>query len=537
MTFLLRPFYVFLKLLPYAISFLRDWQRYILFGSPRVLEEEEHRRRAGRITHTLAALGPAFIKGAQVLSTREDLIPKTYTDELKKLQDRVPPFPVKEALRLIEEETGRPASQVFEHFEHEPLAAASLGQVHRATYKGQQVAVKILRPGVRDLVEMDLQVVSMLIRFVHFFVDHHLVRSFWAIHLEYTRMIRQEMDFFNEEANADRLRRMFAGDDRVLIPQCHSELTTSRLVVFDFIEGGRIDDPRALASSRITPQELVARLIEIYVRMAVIHGFIHADPHPGNLLVDPEGRIVILDYGMALDFPEEVRLQMLRGCMAVVRQDLDTLVDAFYSLKMVEPDINRALVRDAAATLLKIQLRKDFHPRLVQEIADDILDTFHKFPLRMPQQLVYLFRASALVEGIGFRYDPHFSGVREATPIIKRLMREVPLEKKLDPRVLVEDFGRQIVRTTRHLVWIVERLEREELHVRLHQGDMRNLETMLTGLLRRWLLGAGAVGWAVIGFILFHMTNSWILLLSLLVPSFVIFLLCLAPPLRRRPRL
>ncbi|MBI5154824.1 AarF/ABC1/UbiB kinase family protein [Candidatus Poribacteria bacterium] len=537
MRVLLRPIRVFLTLLPFIVSFLRDWQGWILFGAPRTLCAEEHRSRARRLTRTLADLGPAFIKGAQVLGMREDLLPRAYTEELKTLQDRVPPFPVEAALRTIHASLGRPASEIFDSFDETPLAAASLGQVHRAVHKGRPVAVKILRPGIEEIVEIDLRVVSFIIKLFHFFIESHFIRSFWAIHNEYTRMIRQEMDFRNEERYAARFRRNFKDDPRVLVPECHSELTSRRTVAFEYVDGARVDQRDEIIRRGVPPVQLVDKLIEIYVRMAIVHGFIHADPHPGNLLVDGQGRLVLLDYGMALDFPDEIRKELLRGCLAVVRNRTDDIVDCFYRLKMVDKDINRSLVRDAAETLLNIQLRRDFTPRMVQEIADDILQTFHKFPLRMPQQLVYLFRASALVEGLGMMYDPHFSGVREATPIIKRLIREIALDERPKPLKAVRDVVRDATETVKYLHRVIVRFEREEQRIRIHQVDLNEIEGYMASMLRRLLLGISSSCAALFAVVLFVATKSFWLLAFFCIPSTIVFLLCLVVPLRRRDRL
>ena len=203
----LRIFIVWFKLSPFVLGFLRDRRRWILAGPPRILSDDDHRERARKLTGTIASLGPSFIKLAQVFAIRADIVPRIYLEELSKLHDRVPPFPTTQLRRRIQDELKRPLELVFERFDAEPLAAASLGQVHRARYRGEEVIVKVLRPGVEELVATDIQIVRSVLFTLEQMADHHMIRAARTIIEEFSRVIAEEMDFEHEAENIERFRR------------------------------------------------------------------------------------------------------------------------------------------------------------------------------------------------------------------------------------------------------------------------------------------------------------------------------------------
>src|SRR5207302_2683959 len=215
---ILRIFIVWYRLAPFLIAFLRDRRRWIVAGPPRFLTEQVHRERARRITARIASLGPSFIKLAQVFAIRADIIPQIYVEELSRLHDQVPPFPTAEVRKRIQSELKQPLEGVFDSFNPQPLAAASLGQVHRAKYHGEEVIVKVLRPGVEELVATDVRVVQNVVFVLEQFIDHHIVRSTRTIIDEFSRVIAEEMDFLHEADNVERFGELFRDSDFVIIP-------------------------------------------------------------------------------------------------------------------------------------------------------------------------------------------------------------------------------------------------------------------------------------------------------------------------------
>lgn len=528
-----RSVHVFLALFPFVISFIRDWRGWIIGGPPRLLTRAGHKRRAIALRKTMARLGPSFIKAAQVLAMREDFLMPVYTREFKKLQDRVPSFPLRQVERLIRDNLHASIGETFERFDPQPLAAASLGQVHRARYRGEEVVVKVLRPGVQELVRTDIAVVRVLMALLAFTVDENLVRSFTAIIDEFERMIEREMDFRTEVSHAARLRENFAKDPRIRIPRFHDGLCTRGVAVLEYIDGVRIDKGQELKALGVEPAELVNLLVETYLRMAVIHGFIHADPHPGNLFVDRDRRLVILDHGMALEFDNDTRFELLGLVNAVVQRDVDAIVDGYYRLGMVDAEFNRSVLRDAAEMLLTIQITRDVTPRQMQEISQEVLATFYKFPLRLPNQLVYLLRAATLIEGIGLYYDPRFNSIRVATPVVKKLLREIafggdrPVKDKLTTGV------KETVRTLKELSTIVHRMEREQLRIRIHEADIFELERFFNSFLRRLFTGLGLIAFVILLSIAAYLIQSVIVLLLAVVVLTILYVTVTLIPIPR----
>src|SRR5499433_2635723 len=419
---ILRIFVVWYRLAPFLLAFLRDRRRWVLAGPPRFVSAETHRQRARELTQKIASLGPSFIKLAQVFAIRADIIPQIYVEELRNLHDRVPPFPSVEVRKRIQVELGRALDNIFESFETEPLAAASLGQVHRARYRGQEVIVKVLRPGVEELVATDIRVVQNLVFILEQFIDHHILRSTRTIIDEFSRVIAEEMDFLHEAENVERFGELFRHSDFVIIPRVYREVTTTRVLVMQFFEGFRVTEVDEILRHNIDTKKMIENLIEFYGDQLLIYGFFHADPHPGNILIRPDSRIVLLDYGMVLEITPKLQQDLVRIVVAAVRGDVDELINLAYKLDMLEYDVSPSVVREAAQAIISIHFDRNLTQRQIQEITYQILGTFYRFPLQLPSSFVYMLRAGVLIEGIGIAYDPNFNSLATAIPIYKQLV-------------------------------------------------------------------------------------------------------------------
>lgn len=528
-----RGFVVFRRLLPFVLAFVRDRRRFLLFGGPARRTPDQHRHRAERLTATIAALGPTFIKLAQVFSARADILPEPYLGSVSRLQDQVPPDEFKAICDVIEAELGRGVRDVFADIEAQPVAAASLGQVHRARLGADVVAVKVLRPGVEELVALDLDVSFRILLVLNILFPNHHIRAVTNVVREFSVKVREEMDFREEARHIELFRKHFANDTRVRAPGIYPELTRRRLLVMEWIDGDKVDRlAHRFESGQLDFQQLMQTLSEVYMRMLLVDGFVHADPHPGNILVQEDGTIVLIDWGMAFQLSRGTRESIFRLALAAGRDDIDGMITGMYELGMIDPAISRAEIRDAAAEIIVVVARvRELGLRRVQETIRDIMDTFYTWPLMLPRELVYFFRAAALLEGIGFRYDPVFNGLETVRPVVQRMKTELLQATAREPRDLARSFVDEARAGLSAVRQLITRAEREEFRVRIHPRDLMQGERIVMLQVRRILLSIFALTIALITAITFiALRNVWMLTGGLFI-ALLMFLIVLFLPI------
>jgi predicted unusual protein kinase regulating ubiquinone biosynthesis (AarF/ABC1/UbiB family) len=239
------------------------------------------------------------------------------------------------------------------------------------------------------------------------------------------------MDFRKEADNAERIRENFAGNRRVMIPRMERDLVRQRVLVMEYMQGVRIDRadsalPAGTGVRRARSSDIVASVMELYIQMMLVDGLFHADPHPGNLLVSPDGRIILLDFGMVVPVPRETRWHLIQTVFASIRKDVDGVVAGFEALGVIEADADPALVRDLVRALLELAHSRTTVPeRIEMLLADQVMGTLYDWPVTLPREMVYFGRAAALIEGLGVHYDPHFNPIVFAGPIALRMRRRI----------------------------------------------------------------------------------------------------------------
>jgi predicted unusual protein kinase regulating ubiquinone biosynthesis (AarF/ABC1/UbiB family) len=530
---IVRTLSVLFRLSPFATAFLRDRKSWILFGRPASRSPRHHERRAIRLTNRLAKLGPTFVKLAQLLSSRADILPEPYLSEISKLQDQVPADPADRIRAVIERELGAPISELFESFEDVPEAAASLGQVHRARVDGQDCVVKVLRPGVEDAVALDLDISFRLLFGLNILFPNHHVRGLTNVVREFSVRVKAEMDFELEAENIARFQRVFSGERKVRAPRVHERFTRRRVLVMEHCYGTKIDHLHDLfASGRLSFKQVMETLTGVYLRMMMVDGFMHADPHPGNLLVQDDGTVVLLDWGAVLEVPRWTRESILRTAIALGREDIDGVINEMYRLSMISPEVSRGEIREAATEILTIveRAKTTNRARIVEEIISELLDTFYTWPLTLPQELVYFFRTAALIEGVAFHYDANFDGLTFIRGVVLQNKAELLRTTGQQPAQIAKTFVDEAQSAVRSLRDLVMRAEREEFRVRIHPRDMQTQERFLHLQARRLLLSIFATATAVITSILFIELRNWWLLGAGLFAALVMFVVVLFIP-------
>ena len=379
-----------------------------------------HREHARLLRRSALELRGLVLKGCQFLSARADVLPPEYVETLSTLQDRVPPTPAERAVRLVEAELGRPLGEVFTRFHRRPLASASLAQVHRAVLRdGREVAVKVQHPGIEELVRADLASLRVLFGAVER-IEGSLALT--PLFDEIAEAIPTELDFRAEARHAERLRELFAGRADVVIPEIVHELSTRRVLVLEYLPGIKITDLPALEAAGVDPARVARLLAEVFAEQILRFGFFHADPHPGNLLVLPDGpRLALVDFGLAKELPPGFRDDLAAFVFALLRGDSGAMAAALVRLGFETrdggPDSLDEVARRVLALAVRARDRAHLDPDFVDAARREIAEVLRRNPVvRIPGHLVLVGRVLGLLSGVSRSLGSRVDLVRTLLP-------------------------------------------------------------------------------------------------------------------------
>ncbi|MFB6089484.1 MAG: ABC1 kinase family protein [Halobellus sp.] len=487
----LRAYWRFLvvvrQFFPLIVAYTRDRRKYVLFGGSRRVDAETRIERAEVLLDSLLTLGPTFIKLGQLLSTRPDILPAEYIDVLSSLQDDVPPAPWTESKVVIEEELG-PVDDAFDDFDRDPISGASLGQVYTATYDDEPVAVKVRRPGIEDLVEADLRVIRWSLPIVRRFIGQGRAFSLENLADEFAKTIRQEMDYSREKRILEEIRGNFSDHSDILIPRTIESRSGPRVLTMEYLPGTKINDVETLDRKGIDRTELATTLQRVYLQMIVDDGVFHADPHPGNLAVTDDGRIIFYDFGMSGTVDPFIQEKIIDFYVAVANQDIDAILDTLIEMGTLSPEADRQVMGDVMELAIADARGEDIEQYRVQQIIEQVESTIYEFPLRLPRNLALVLRVATVVEGVCVTLDPDFDFISVATDY---LQEEGYYEETA--RELIREGGQQVRDTSRALFEVppklnrtLDRVENENLTVNVRLEDENDV---LSRLARRIVYG------------------------------------------------
>jgi predicted unusual protein kinase regulating ubiquinone biosynthesis (AarF/ABC1/UbiB family) len=404
----------------YLLGVAVDWL------SQRLKNPDHARIRAREAADLVASLGPAFIKAGQALSTRPDIVPPLLLEELAQLQDQLPGFDPELAMACIEDDLGQPVEAIYAQLDREPISAASLGQVHKGVLKnGDKVAVKVQRPGLREQITLDLYIVRNIAAWLNRNVG--LIRSdLVALIDELGKRVFEEMDYFNEATNAETFARLHAPNPRIAVPRIYREATSRRVLTMEWIDGVKLTNLEAVRDLGIDPDELVQLGVNCSLQQLLEHGFFHADPHPGNLLALPDGRLAYLDFGMMSEVSRESRTGLIQAVVHLVNRNFGKLSKDFVSLGFLAEDVNLEPIVPAFESVFGQALEMGVSRMDFKAVTDDLSGVMYRFPFQVPPYYALIIRSLVTLEGIALSVDPDFKILGAAYPYFARRLMEDP---------------------------------------------------------------------------------------------------------------
>ncbi len=380
--------------------------------------------RARWLKDQFVTLGPTFIKIGQTLSTRVDLLPLTYVDEMAVLQDKIPPFDTRLARRFIEEELGRPVDALYRDFPAAPMAAASLGQVYRTWLRetGEEVAVKVQRPDLLEIFAVDLSVLRTMAawaeRRVEWLADVQLV----DILDEFDRKLHEEIDYLREADNADRFRANFEDFPGVAVPRMYRPYSSRRVLTMEFMHGSKVTNVEDLRAMGVDPPTLVKHAVNVNLKQLLEDGFYHADLHPGNILVDRDKRLILVDFGLIGEIPRQMRAQMVEAFLHIVDNDIDGLMEDLVLLGFIRPGQDPVPLKPTLQWVIEASQAPLEKRPTFKEMTDPLADIFYRYHLRVPVSFSFIIRTLISLEGIGLMLDPSFHSFDVAIPYAAKLL-------------------------------------------------------------------------------------------------------------------
>jgi len=459
---------------------LRPYQKLkrVIHRKKPVLPTDE----AERLRKALEELGPTFIKFGQMLSTRYDILPSSYITELSKLQDEVPSFDYQIVNREIEEELQTPPEQIYKHIEEKPLAAASIGQVHRATLTtGEEVIIKIKRPGIENIINTDLEI---LLSLAHFAEKYMLeIRRYNPVGFieEFSRTLRNECDYIKEARTAETFKKDFKDQQKIIIPTIYRKYTTRSILTMEYIKGTKITETAILRKNNINLEQVAEKLSNAYFKQIFEKQYYHADPHPGNILVTGDGNIAFIDFGIAGRLDREILNNITSLLIALIRHDINKYIEILIEMEFLDEDRINTSLRFEILDLIDTYYETSIKHIDTTELLEDLISLLTRYNGRIPANIMLLSKTLSLLEEIGRKLDPTYNFAELAEPYIKRLIKQKTQPKAIAKNTIetLTQTADTLHKTPARIDKILKRIERGTLKIEFEDKGIREVTTEL----------------------------------------------------------
>lgn len=462
-------------------------------GLVRLINRQKHRELGilttpERVRLMLEELGPTFIKLGQILASRPDLIPPDYIEELKKLHDRIPGVGFESIKRQVEKELGKPIEEVYSFFDTHPYAAASIAQVHRATLKGgKEVVVKVQRPGIDRIIKADLEILHNLARLAEKHIPESRIYDPVGVVAEFAKAMHRELDFTKEAWNVEKFRRNFEGDATVYVPKVFWECTTHKVLTIEYVDGVRIDRIDEISRSAHFKKKVAENGARAILKQIFAHGFFHADPHPGNILVRSDGSIAFIDFGMMGRIDRDTMRKMAEMMLGVINRDEERIVRLLLEIGQSEKRSNLEELTLDVQDILDRFYGKTLKEINIPELISDIFLTAGRHGIKIPPKFALLCKSILTIDGIGRQLYPDFDFIKMAKPFVKQLFRE-----RYNPKYLTKDIRKNITNIFRSSALlpdlideVYKKVKRESIKIDFEYGGLERFTFELNRMANR----------------------------------------------------
>jgi len=435
------------------------------------------------LKESIITLGASFIKLAQVLATRADFFTPPYLEQLKSLHDDLPPMNQKD-FEVVYKNAFE--TLIFEHFENEPIASASIGQVHVGYIAGQKVAVKLRRLGIKERVKADIAIISFFNRLFRPLFSHYTKNSIEAVITEFAKMILEEVSMNRELQNLQKFSAMYAKSG-IRFPVPLVDYCSDDALVMSFEEGFRFDDKERLLRENIDFREIIGKLINFYTEQMLLKGYFHADPHPGNLLINPQGELILLDFGMVKTIPNDTRIAIIELIKAAHERDYELYISASKRLGTIAYEAPKAELALLSERMFDIFGNENLSSENMQKLAFEVLNSTKDLPFKLPQEAIYILRVSAIIEGLGTTYIENFNGIKDILPILQDNIPKALGAQEGLLEMLIKEF-KSIPLTIRDIKSSLKQISDGELKVELSLNQLEWLTKEVKGYFKPILL-------------------------------------------------